>query len=79
MTYQTKVIKEKKKLDKKLKALNQFLEKDEFLAKVFEGISNNVSELEQQRLKRQAEIMKLYSDALTERISNFNVDVEAHY
>ena len=79
MTYQTKVIKEKKKLDKKLKALNQFLEKDEFLAKVFEGISNNVSELEQQRLKRQAEIMKLYSDVLAERISNFNVDVEAHY
>ena len=79
MTYESKVIKEKKKLDKKLKALNQFLEKDEFLAKGFNGISSNVSEPEQQRLKRQAEIMKLYSDALTERISNFNVDVEAHY
>ena len=62
MTYQIRVIKEKKKLDKKLDALSKFIESIGFDA---------VSEPEQQRLKRQAEIMKLYSDVLAERIINF--------
>ena len=69
MTYKSRVIKEKKKLDKKLKSLNDFIEKDKFLT----IIDNNVSEPELQRLKRQADIMKLYSEVLAERISNFTM------
>ena len=69
MTYQIRVIKEKKKLDKKLAALNEFIASVGFDA---------VLEREQQRLRRQAEIMKLYSDVLAERISNFGIfDIDA--
>ena len=69
MTYQIRVIKEKKKLDKKLAALNEFIASVGFDA---------VLEREQQRLRRQVEIMKLYSDVLAERISNFGIfDIDA--
>lgn len=60
--FQLRVLKEKEELDVKINALASFLCKEMFEALKVE---------EQFRLKKQFEIMKLYSAILGERIAHF--------
>jgi hypothetical protein len=61
--FQLRVIKEKDELDVKINALCSFMVKD-----IFESLKLE----EQFRLKKQFEIMKLYSAILGERIAHFS-------
>ena len=61
--FQVRVLKEKEELDTKINALASFLCKD-----IFEALNQP----EQFRLKKQFEIMKLYSAVLGERIAHFS-------
>lgn len=61
--FQLRVLKEKEELDVKINALCSFMVKD-----IFESLKLE----EQFRLKKQFEIMKLYSAVLGERIANFS-------
>lgn len=61
--YQLRVIDEKEELDKKAKALSQFIG----LNSTFETLDED----EQERLKEQCEIMWLYSEILGKRIKAF--------
>lgn len=61
--FQVRVLKEKEELDVKINALASFLCKD-----IFEALNRE----EQFRLKKQFEIMKLYSAVLGERIAHFS-------
>lgn len=60
--FQLRVLKEKEELDVKINALCSFMVKDIFQSLKLE---------EQFRLKKQFEIMKLYSAVLGERIAHF--------
>lgn len=60
--FQLRVIDEKNQLDEKRSALDKFFE-----SLVFSGLAIE----EQGRLKEQARVMKVYSDILGERITNF--------
>ena len=60
--HQKRVIEEKAELDEKLGRLKEFFTTDTF---------NNVDAVEQQRLRRQASVMNIYSDVLGERVSAF--------
>lgn len=63
--HQLRVAEEKKELDEKIEALYDFIV-------VFQGFFETLTKDEQERLKRQLEIMKQYSEILEERIKNFN-------
>jgi len=63
--HQLRVVEEKKQLDEKIEALYDFIV-------VFQGFFETFPKDEQERLKRQLEIMKQYSEILEERIKHFN-------
>lgn len=63
--HQLLVVEEKKQLDERIEALYDFIV-------VFQGFFETLPEDEQERLKRQLEIMKQYSEILEERIKHFN-------
>lgn len=63
--HQQRVVAEKTELDKKAKALSDFIG----LNPIFETIDS----AEQERLKRQNDIMWQYSEVLGERIKAFNL------
>jgi len=63
MDFQERVKTEKTELDVKLKALITFIDS----SNIFKGLDS----LEQQRLEKQRDLMKAYSDILEERILNF--------
>ena len=63
MDFQERVKTEKTELDVKLKALITFIDS----SNIFKGPDS----LEQQRLEKQRDLMKAYSDILEERILNF--------
>lgn len=62
--YQKRVIAEKEELDGRLARLEKFISSTKF---------SNVREEEQERLSVQAEIMKEYSEILSERIKAFKL------
>jgi hypothetical protein len=61
--YQSRVIDEKQELDSKLEKLDQFATSEQFAT---------VAPAEQERLQRQLQIMKNYSQVLSERIEAFS-------
>lgn len=63
--HQLRVVEEKKQLDERIEALYDFIV-------VFQGFFETLDKDEQERLKRQLEIMKQYSEILEERIKHFN-------
>lgn len=60
--HQQRVVEEKNELDEKREKLNNFLQGDFF---------KTIDENEQERLEKQADVMKMYSDVLGERIRHF--------
>jgi len=63
--WQDRVVKERDELDKKIKALQEFIAGDTF---------EDVESAEQLRLKKQCVIMVDYRNILTMRIKNFEKD-----
>jgi len=61
--FQKRVFEEKKALDDKLNRLNLFIGSEMF---------NELPDKDQMLLRRQENLMELYSDALAERIANFS-------
>ena len=62
LPHQLRVIAEKKELDERGNKLDQFILSDQF---------NAIPAAEQERMKRQLEIMGKYSEVLGERIAGF--------
>jgi len=62
--WQKRVVAEKDALDEKLLKLRNFIKGDVFKY-------GDVEMMERSRLMKQARIMQMYSDVLTERIMNF--------
>lgn len=63
--HQLRVVEEKKQLGEKIEALYDGIV-------IFQGFFETLPKDEQERLKRQLEIMKQYSEILEERIKHFN-------
>jgi hypothetical protein len=63
LTYKERVIEEKKQLDEKLAKLSAFFGTPKY--------DTDVNNQEKNRLRRQAEVMKEYSDILAVRIASF--------
>jgi uncharacterized protein YbaP (TraB family) len=62
LPYQQRVINEKKEINDRLEKLYTFLNSETF---------SSLEKLEQKRLERQAFVMEMYDDILTERINAF--------